>query len=602
MKLHACLLSGFLFISQIVKCQDTLSKVRFDQEGYYPNGPKIAVLVSSERQDPKFPLGKTKFYVFRENQSDPLFTGELSEVKHSSNSSIITREADFSALGKTGFFRIKIDSCCLTYPFEIKKKVHHPVAVASLKAFYYQRASMNLETTYAGNWNRPAGHPDTLVIIHPSAASPGRKTGSVISTPGGWYDAGDYNKYMVNSGISMGTLLSAYEDFKLYFDTLHTNIPPLEKPVPDILNEILYNLRWMLTMQDPSDGGVYNKCTNASFDPMIMPQAAIKPRYVVQKGTAATLDFSAVTAQAARIFALYKNELPGLSDSCLAASEKAWNWALANPALAYDQDAMNQLYEPKIITGGYGDKKFSDEWFWSASELFITTGNVRYQDEIRNYQDSALSNTHHLFGLPSWSETGMLGYYSLMRYSRKTSLPGLRKELNEMKSYIEGLGDDYVQAANQSAFLTPMGGRRSDFNWGSNSNAANQGILLIQVYFMTSDQKYLDAALGNLDYILGRNATGYCFVTGFGHFSTKHPHHRPSIADSNTDPVPGLLAGGPNPGEQDHCHYLFHEPETAYLDDDCAYASNEIAINWNSPLVYLSNAIEAMEASFTNTK
>jgi endoglucanase len=602
MKLHAYLLSGFLFISQTICCQDTLSRIRFDQEGYYPNGPKIAFLTGFDNKDAKFPSGKTKFYVFRENQSDPLFTGELSEVKHSSNSSIITREADFSSLAKTGFFRIKIDSCCLTYPFEIKKKVHHPVAVASLKAFYYQRASMALETVYAGNWNRPEGHPDTMVFIHPSAASPNRKAGSAISTPGGWYDAGDYNKYIVNSGITMGTLLSAYEDFKPYFDTLHTNIPALEKPIPDLLNEILYNLRWMLAMQDPSDGGVYNKCTNASFDPMIMPQAADKPRYVVQKGTAATLDFAAVTAQASRIFALYKNELPGLSDSCLAAAEKAWNWALANPDLAYDQNSMNQLYEPKIITGGYGDKKFSDEWFWSASELFITTGNIRYQDEIKIYQDSALSNVHHLFALPSWSETGMLGYYSLLRFSRKTSLPGLRKELNEMKSYIEGLGDDYVQAANQSAFLTAMGGRRSDFNWGSNANAANQGILLIQVYFLTRDQKYLDAALGNLEYILGRNATGYCFVTGFGHFSTKHPHHRPSVADGNTDPVPGLLAGGPNPGEQDHCHYLLHEPETAYLDSDCAYASNEIAINWNSPLVYLSNAIEAMESNFTNTK
>jgi endoglucanase len=130
-----------------------------------------------------------------------------------------------------------------------------------------------------------------------------------------------------------------------------------------------------------------------------------------------------------------------------------------------------------------------------------------------------------------------------------------------------------------------MGGRRSDFNWGSNSNAANQGILLIQVYLMTNDPKYLAAALGNLEYILGRNATGYCFVTGFGNFSTRHPHHRPSIADSNPEPVPGLLAGGPNPGEQDHCHYDFHEPETAYSDTECSYASNEIAINWNSPLV-----------------
>ena len=82
------------------------------------------------------------------------------------------------------------------------------------------------------------------------------------------------------------------------------------------------------------------------------------------------------------------------------------------------------------------------------------------------------------------------------------------------------MADDYIQAAGHNAFLTVMGGRRSDFVWGCNANAANQGILLIQVYFITRNQKYLDAALGNLEYILGRNATGYCFVTGCGIF---HP-------------------------------------------------------------------------------
>ncbi|MDP9041813.1 MAG: glycoside hydrolase family 9 protein, partial [Bacteroidota bacterium] len=457
---------------------------------------------------------------------------------------------------------------------------------------YYQRASMPLEKTYAGKWSRMAGHPDDSVIIHPSAASAKRRAGSIIATPGGWYDAGDYNKYVVNSGISTATLLSAYEDFKPHFDTLHTNIPVLAKPIPDILNEILYNLRWMLSMQDPDDGGVYNKCTNASFDPMVMPDAARKPRYVVQKGTAATLDLAAVAAQASRIFALYKSQLPGLSDSCLRAAEKAWAWAQAHPDLAYDQDAMNQVFEPKINTGGYGDKKFSDEWFWAGSELFLLTGKEPYRDTI-------IKLISEPFGLPSWSETGLLGYYSLSRHKEKYVIPIIT---DSIRSRLIRMADDYIQGSRTNAFLTVMGGRRSDFNWGSNSNAANQGILMIKVYAITGNRKYLEAALTNVEYICGRNATGYCFITGYGSFSTRHPHHRPSVADGIEDPVPGLLAGGPNPGEQDHCHYDFHEPETAYLDSDCAYASNEIAINWNAPLVYLANAVEALENNFTNTK
>jgi endoglucanase len=592
MKRHFTLLISLFLNSQGLQAQDSALFIRLDQEGFYPNAPKIAILTGQTNKTGVLPLLNTSFYVIRENSQDTIFRGELSASRSSLNSSLDTRIADFSSLTQSGSFRVSIPACCHSYTFSIKERVHRPAAVASLKAFYFLRASMPLEPAYAGKWSRPAGHPDDSVIIHPSAFSANRKAGTIISTPWGWYDAGDYNKYVVNSGISMGTLLSAFEDFRTYFDTLHTSIPALQKPVPDILNEILYNLRWMLSMQDPVDGGVYNKCTNAAFDSMIMPDAAHRPRYVVQKGTAATLDLAAVAAQAARIFAAYKKALPGLSDSCMRAAEKAWTWALAHPDLVYDQVAMNKLYDPKISTGGYGDKKFSDEWFWAASELFISTGKTEYRTTITKFMNEP-------FGLPSWSETGLLGYYSLIR---KKGTPGLRIAGDSIRYRLIRMADNYIQASDKNAFLTVMGGRKTDFIWGSNANAANQGILLIRVYIITKDRKYLDAALGNLEYICGRNATGYCFITGIGSFSTMHPHHRPSIADNIADPVPGLLAGGPNPGEQDHCQYKYHEPERAYEDSDCAYASNEIAINWNAPLVYLANGIEALQNNFSIAK
>jgi endoglucanase len=132
----------------------------------------------------------------------------------------------------------------------------------------------------------------------------------VISSPRGWYDAGDYNKYVVNSGITMGTLLSLYEDFPSYFENFNTNIPESNNGVPDLLDEVIWNLRWMLTMQDPADGGVYHKLTNPRFDGMVMPDAAKNPRYVVQKNTIATLDFVAVTAQSGRILKAFENKFP----------------------------------------------------------------------------------------------------------------------------------------------------------------------------------------------------------------------------------------------------------------------------------------------------
>ncbi len=140
-----------------------------------------------------------------------------------------------------------------------------------------------------------------------------------------------------------------------------------------------------------------------------------------------------------------------------------------------------------------------------------------------------------------------------------------------------------------------MGKNAHDFAWGSNAVASNQGIALIQAYKLTKNKKYLDAALGNLDYILGRNATGYSFLTGFGSKQVMHPHHRPSIADGIVEPVPGLLSGGPNPGQQDKCAgYPNNFADESFVDADCSYASNEIAINWNAPFVYLAVAIEAL--------
>jgi endoglucanase len=574
----------FLFSITGLLAQDSLFSVRIDQEGFYPGATKIAVITG--------PVKHNEFIVIRKNNRDTVYRGNLGSERHSSNSSLNARIADFSMLNQTGTFQIVVPGACISYPFRIEARVHRPAALSSLKAFYFLRASLDLSPEYAGKWSRRGGHPDTAVLVHASAATLKRKSGSLISTPGGWYDAGDYNKYIVNSGISTSTLLSAFEDFTSYFDTLHTRIPSTGKKIPDILNEVLYNLRWMLSMQDPEDGGVYNKCTNAAFDGMEMPIEANLPRYVVQKGTAATLDFAAVAAQASRIFVHFKSELPGFSDSCLFSAEKAWTWAESHPQLVYDQNAMNLLFEPKIITGGYGDRKFSDEWFWAASELYLITSNNKYREIILKYINEP-------FRLPSWSETGLLGYYSLIQNNQDRNLLPAR---DSIRNRLIFMADKYLVASGQNAFLTVMGGRKTDFNWGSNSNAANQGILLIKVYLITKNRSYLNAALGNLEYICGRNATGYCFITGIGSLSPMHPHHRPSVADGIADPIPGLMAGGPNPGEQDHCHYDFHEPETAYIDSDCSYASNEIAINWNAPLVYLANAIEVLQNQLTFNK
>lgn len=535
-KIAGVSLLALLTVLHISSPAQSSDRIKLNQVGFYPDADKIAVVTGDISSD--------LFYVVSIPFHDTVYRGTLKDTLHSKWSSPVTRIARFSQVNKPGRYVIYVAGAGQSYPFTIGKNVLHDAAVASLKGFYYQRLSMPLEAQYAGKWARPAGRPDDKVLVHPSAATDKRPAGTIVSTPGGWFDAGDYNKYIVNSGITMGTLLAAYEDFPQYFNTIHTNIPESKDAVPDILNEVVYNLRWMLTMQDPDDGGVYNKCTDAGFDGMVMPDVTTLPRYVVQKGTAAALDFAAVTAQASRIFKTFNKQLPGLADSCRKASIKAWKWALQHPNMPFNQNAFNNQFEPKITTGGYGDGNFRDEWFWAACELLATTNDKQYADTIQQWWSDTLQ-------LPSWNNVKALGLYTLLRH---------KSVFNHLKTFT------YAQASNRlvqfaqrlitesdRAYQTIMGGTRNDFVWGSNSVAMNQSIVLINTYLITKEKKYLNEALNNLDYVLGRNATGYCFLTGFGTKKVMHPHHRPSVADGIEDPVPGLLSGGPNPGQQDRC-------------------------------------------------
>jgi endoglucanase len=555
------------------------TSIKLNQIGFYPAAAKVAVITDA----------KPGNFFIQDINKKTVFTGKLKQSAQPAFSGKYTFIADFSGFNKVGVYTLSMPKSGYSYTFNIKPSVHKKVADGTIKAFYFMRASTPLLEKYAGKWHRAEGHPDNKVLIHPSAASQQRPAGTVISSPRGWYDAGDYNKYIVNSGISTATLLSLYEDFPAYMKTVRLNIPESGNQVPDVLDEILWNVRWMLTMQDPNDGGVYHKLTNANFDKMVMPDKADSTRYVVQKGTAATADFAAVMAQSSRIFKKFPTQLPGLADSCLKASEYAWQWVSKNPNVIYDQSAINKQYKPKVTTGTYGDNKCADEISWAAAELYATTGNEKYFKSVG-------LNKNVVVQIPAWAQVRTLGLYTLAQH------PGKHPEAVILKEKLLKFADKLITGADSNAYQTVMTKAPARFGWGSNSDAANQGVLLIKAYRLSHNRKYLDYALSNLDYILGRNAAGYSYVTGFGSKTPMHPHHRPSVADGIIDPVPGLMSGGANAGMQDHVQVPSTVPDEAFIDDDRSYATNEIAINWNAPMAYLANAIEALQQSLATKK
>ena len=574
-KLVFCLLS-FVFCLTGCRHQPTL-EIRLNQVGFAPQQEKTATIdVASKDAKP------CEVAIVNAN-GETVWQGQASATILNPVSGKPRQIVDFSDLTEEGDYILSIcrnNDIPLCRDFRIINHPYRELTRKALRAFYYQRASMDIVEPYAEGFARKAGHPDDKVLVHASAATEERPAGTVISSPGGWYDAGDYNKYIVNSGYTMGVWLMAYEMNKAYFDTLNLNIPPsLEgrggERLPDMLAEAMYNIRWMLTMQD-TDGGVYHKLTEPDFEGFIHPDECQKPRYVVLKTTAAALDFAATMALAARVYKPYD---PKFCAQAKKAALAAYAWALEHPAVYYDQLALNEAFEPAITTGAYDDFDVRDEFYWAATELFLLTGDKTFQSKIENLKSQITDFTPSVWGNVAELADIELGNFDAL--------------LAHLQPYLE-------EAEKVSVHRGPYGNREEDFFWGCNSEGCCwRGVECLYAYRLTGDKRYLTNAERCLNYILGQNSTGYCYVTGFGSKPTSHPHHRLSFSHPKGT-HPGFLAGGPNrmrqDAETDGVIYPKDVPaDESYLDEQPSYASNEVTINWNVTLFALTAGIDAIQ-------
>jgi endoglucanase len=369
--------------------------VQLNQVGFLPGAAKWAVLPA---QAPE------RFTIVEADSGREVLPARARPPATWAPAQAAVRLAEFTALTRPGRYRLRVAGWPDSDAFAVTDAAYAALNAAAIKAFYFNRAGSPLLAAHAGVYARAAGHPDDQVRVHASAAGPGRPEGTIISSPKGWYDAGDYNKYIVNSGISVYTLLAAWEQFPGFFRSQQLGIPESGNGLPDLLNEVLWNLDWMLTMQDPADGGVYHKLTNQAFDGTVMPHQARAERFVVQKTTAAALNFAAVMAQASRVFSAFEAQRPGYAARTLAAARAAWRWAQANPAVVYRQP-------PDIRTGEYGDAKLDDEFAWAAAELYISTRDDVFYAAMK---PSDMPNR-----VPSWGDTAGLAWMSLAQHRER---------------------------------------------------------------------------------------------------------------------------------------------------------------------------------------
>lgn len=519
-----------------------------------------------------------------------------------------TQVYDFSSVNKPGTYRLFRNGEYMGNPINIAPNVYEDLTKAALKWFYFQRAGMALEPQYAGKWARAAGHKDDKVVVYGTDAAtaatvakdagkpaPKKTKAQYIKSPMGWYDAGDYGKYIVNSGITVWTLLALYEEFTPYMDSLSWNIPRKFEKFPAILEEVRYNLDWMLTMQD-KDGGVYHKVSSLNFCGSIAPENDGATRYAIIKNLTASLDFAGVMAQASVIYSKFDK---AYADKMLKAAEKAYAWAKKNPTAFYKQPS-------DVQTGSYapGDENGKDEFRFAAAELFAALTKSGNAAKAAPYLADLKANPFTPNGA-WWGDMNMIAAFRVAMDS--VSFAGAGDDgkaiVVDARKTVLNEANNLRAAGDTSAYRLPA--FPWSWNWGSNSAMANNGMVLIHAYLLTGDRSYVDGAQQDLDYLLGKNPMEISYVTGFGYRSARNPHHRPSESDFVDDPVPGMLVGGPHLGKQDidlngtehwKCpnYAAAEKPALAYLDNRCSYATNEVAINWNAPLAYLAGALQAI--------
>ncbi len=565
MRIVLCI--GVCAFGFVARAASPTTDIKVDQAGYLSDAPKLGMVVLAAGAD-----AAGRFFVRRAADNSLAFEGKLQAAVFDADSTDSIRTADFSRLTAAGEYYLEIPGVGRSWSFQIGPDVFQRVYYLAMRSYYGQRCgtTVDLGAEFPG-YKHAACH------LEGAYDSSSGKSGAHVSTRG-WHDAGDYGRYMVNSGISTGTLLWAWELYGQRVRKIGLRLPESGNQVPDMLNEIRWNLDWMLTMQD-ADGGVWHKQTSTHFCPFIMPEQDTLISYVIGTGnrpfksSCATADFAAVMAIAGRV---YKPFDSAYAQRCERAAENAWRWLDANPDVLFQNPSG-------ITTGAYADRDCGDERLWAAAELLRTTKQEVYSRYFLQHYGEYL-NTMRPIGPASWS---MVAPLALWAYVLGNGADGEASKAIRQHS-IEA-ADEIAERASQHGYRISL--TTADYIWGSNGVVGNYSMQLLIADRFRPNQRYVDAAMENLHYLLGRNSFSLSWVTRVGENAVRHPHHRPSAADGLKLPWPGLLAGGPNRGRQDaFMKKLLNAdlpPAKMYVDVTGAYACNEVAINWNAPLVFV---------------
>ena len=522
-----------------------------NQIGYKTDGSKKAFVKNAEE-------GDSFFIAQAENPEKIVYKGKLPAPVKDEVSGESVSCADFSDFALEGTYCIFTDESqkqkAKSVNFKIGNGIFDDVYFSTLNYFYLSRCGQDIENE---EWGHPACHTGIAKIYG---------TELTKNVQGGWHDAGDYGRYVVAASKAVMDLLLAYECQNKNYSRF------------DILDEVRFELEWMLQMQR-EDGGVYHKISCYHFCPFILPQEEKDELVLAPVSTSATADFAGCLSFA---YGFYKKVDSTFADKLLSAALKAQQ---------YLDTHEDELYKnpPEITTGGYGDWNVRDERYFALCSLFASTGNKEYLNRALEVKAQAkkMPDDESCLWKKAWSESfawGCVAGYGSEILIKNENLIEDKKILAELKKDILAEVEAIYNVVKNASFETAL----KIVFWGSNGQACDLAHMLLLGYDITGEKKYYEAALSQFNYVMGCNPLDICYVTGYGTNTVINPHHRPSGALGKC--MPGMLSGGPCAGLVDEVAKKYLQgkaPLQCFIDIQGSYSTNEIAIYWNSPFVYL---------------
>jgi endoglucanase len=546
----------FLILSFFLYCFSLDSDIKINSLGFLPNAKKVASISAP-----------CSSFILRDAKTNAsVFSGKISLGLYQADVNQNVYIADFSSHTFSGNYYLDVSGVGKSITFPISDSVYNFAYYTCMRAFYLWRCGMAVEGTHNGNlYKHAACHLKDGYLDYIGG-------GHVIKDgTRGWHDAGDYNKYVTNAGITLGCLFLAWEHFKDKLEKVSLNLPETAPNCPDFLKELKWEVDWILKMQYPDGSGkVSHKLSAKNFNAFVLPEFETDDRYFVDWSSSAVADFVAICAMASRIFSPYNSNY---ADTCLRAAVISYNFLKSNPS---NKDADQSAFG----TGAYTTSD-PNHRIWAAAEMWQTTGSQQYLNDFETQAQLDQQLVSKDFDWPNPKNIGLITYALSQRNGKNKQLE------TKIKDAIINCANQIVSDCNNDVYGRPLG---KSYYWGCNGTVARQVLILQAANMLSPKADYINTSLDAIGHIFGRNYYNRSYVTGLGKDPPKNPHDRRSGGDNVVEPWPGYLVGGGHTA-------------TTWHDEMSDYETNEIAINWQAALVYaLAGFIKPQQTIIVKSK